>query len=89
MIMWAIGLNGTTAHSSGRDDQRADDHQRHGDLVQATLEVEPAAQDQRQGDGDQRQHNVEMADDRQLQRRLYGEADDILGQERLEALTEQ
>ena len=67
----------------------AQDHQRHGDLVQDALEVQPAADDERDHDGDQRQHDVQVADDRILHGGLFGVADDILGQEDLKAVAEE
>ena len=64
----------------------AQDHQRHGDLVQDAFEVQPAADDEGDHDGDQRQHDVQVTDDRVFHDGLFGQADDILGQEGLKTV---
>ena len=42
----------------------AQDHERHGELVQDAFEVQPAPDDERDHDGDQCQHDMQVTDDR-------------------------
>lgn len=84
-----MGSSGVTTPQPQIKRSRAQDHQRHRDLVEDALEIQPAPHDQRDHDRDERQHNVEVADDRVFHRGFFGEPDDILCQEHLKTIAKE
>ncbi|MBI5839926.1 MAG: hypothetical protein HZB19_07465 [Chloroflexi bacterium] len=64
-------------------------HERHGDLVQDAFEVQPAANDEGDHDGDQCQHDVQVTDDRIFQRGLFGVTDDVFREEDFKSVAEE
>ena len=69
------------------DDNRAANHQRHGDAMQNAFELEPAAHNQGNANRHQRQHDVQVADDRALQGGFVGHSDQIFSQKRFMPIT--